>query len=275
VNDRQTVVAAYDASEEAADGLALARLLAAATDSELLVTRVLENHVPAPVVDAATQREIRARVGETRRAMLAAVPDDGLSAAIRPVLDPRVTRGLHDVARANDAALLVLGSTHHSNVGRVLFGGTADAVIDQAPCPVAIAPPSFRHSPHIAPEPIGCAYDGSLASVDALLAATDLARTMSVPLRVICVDGHDRTQQLFADADALVRDTSDGTVELECIQLEGDVANALVAETEGRTGLLVMGSRGLGPIRRALLGSVSRKVVHHASCPVIVTPRRR
>src|SRR5215213_2224322 len=35
-------------------------------------------------------------------------------------------------------------------------------------------------------------------------------------------------------------------------------------------GLIVMGSRGLGRIRRALMGSVSDSVVRHAYCPVMV-----
>jgi len=39
---------------------------------------------------------------------------------------------------------------------------------------------------------------------------------------------------------------------------------------ELRPGLLVMGSRGLGPVGRIFLGSVSEGVVHHAWCPVFV-----
>src|SRR5215203_2989881 len=35
-------------------------------------------------------------------------------------------------------------------------------------------------------------------------------------------------------------------------------------------GLIVVGSRGLGGIRRALIGSVSDSVVRHAHCPVLV-----
>ncbi len=42
-----------------------------------------------------------------------------------------------------------------------------------------------------------------------------------------------------------------------------------VAEEIG-AGLVVMGSRGLGGVRRALMGSVSDGVMRHAHCPVLV-----
>jgi nucleotide-binding universal stress UspA family protein len=35
-------------------------------------------------------------------------------------------------------------------------------------------------------------------------------------------------------------------------------------------GLIIMGSRGLGGVRRALMGSVSDSVVRHAHCPVMI-----
>jgi nucleotide-binding universal stress UspA family protein len=39
---------------------------------------------------------------------------------------------------------------------------------------------------------------------------------------------------------------------------------------EIRAGLIVLGSRGRGGVRRALMGSVSDSVVRHAHCPVLV-----
>ncbi len=52
---------------------------------------------------------------------------------------------------------------------------------------------------------------------------------------------------------------------------EGRVAPEIVALAEGiGAGLIVMGSRGRGGIRRALMGSVSDAVVRHAHCPVLV-----
>ena len=40
-------------------------------------------------------------------------------------------------------------------------------------------------------------------------------------------------------------------------------------------GLIVVGSRGLGGIRRALIGSVSDSVVRHAHCPVLVVRKEQ
>lgn len=34
--------------------------------------------------------------------------------------------------------------------------------------------------------------------------------------------------------------------------------------------LIVLGSRGLGTLRRTILGSVSDYVVHHSHCPVVI-----
>jgi nucleotide-binding universal stress UspA family protein len=53
--------------------------------------------------------------------------------------------------------------------------------------------------------------------------------------------------------------------------IEGRVAPEIVALAEEiGAGLIVMGSRGRGGIRRALMGSVSDSVVRHAHCPVMV-----
>jgi nucleotide-binding universal stress UspA family protein len=53
-----------------------------------------------------------------------------------------------------------------------------------------------------------------------------------------------------------------------------DQAIIHLAEEVG-AGLIVMGSRGLGGVRRALMGSVSDSVVRHAHCPVLVVRPER
>ena len=56
-----------------------------------------------------------------------------------------------------------------------------------------------------------------------------------------------------------------GKVDLEIVAL---------AEELG-VGLIVMGSRGLGGVRRALMGSVSDSVVRYAHCPVLVVRQEK
>ncbi|XP_052147552.1 universal stress protein A-like protein isoform X2 [Oryza glaberrima] len=53
--------------------------------------------------------------------------------------------------------------------------------------------------------------------------------------------------------------------------VEGDAKEAICqAVEEMHADMLVLGSRGLGKIKRAFLGSVSDYLVHHACCPVLV-----
>jgi len=53
--------------------------------------------------------------------------------------------------------------------------------------------------------------------------------------------------------------------------LRGDAAEEIIKYArENKVDLIVSGSNGLGPVRAWLLGSVSRKLVHYAGCPVLI-----
>jgi nucleotide-binding universal stress UspA family protein len=47
----------------------------------------------------------------------------------------------------------------------------------------------------------------------------------------------------------------------------------VLAEQSRTSDLVVVGSRGYGPHRAVLLGSVSGHLVREAACPVVVVPR--
>ena len=57
-----------------------------------------------------------------------------------------------------------------------------------------------------------------------------------------------------------------GTVRKE----QGAVAPVILTRAPKRDGLLVVGSQGLDALDRFMLGSVSTKLIHHATCPVLV-----
>jgi nucleotide-binding universal stress UspA family protein len=78
----------------------------------------------------------------------------------------------------------------------------------------------------------------------------------------------DVSRRAFAEAEALARASG---VAYEREAAVGDVAHTLVdiAERHG-CGLIVIGSRGLGAVRGALLGSVSQSVLYAARVPVTV-----
>ena len=74
-----------------------------------------------------------------------------------------------------------------------------------------------------------------------------------------------------AELDAALEEVfRDGTPDdVESKLLEGDAEDALVREAADAE-LLVVGSRGRSGLKSVLLGSVSRHVVSHAPCPVVV-----
>ncbi|XP_011094180.1 universal stress protein A-like protein [Sesamum indicum] len=63
----------------------------------------------------------------------------------------------------------------------------------------------------------------------------------------------------------------DKKVKAETLILEGDPKDRICQAAEQlQVDLVVVGSRGLGTIKRALLGSVSNYCAHHAHCPVLI-----
>jgi nucleotide-binding universal stress UspA family protein len=204
-------------------------------------------------------------------------------------------RALQELAEQEDAGLLVLGSARTSGVGRVLAGATAMQLLHGSPCPVAVTPLDW--DAERPPATIGAAYVDSEEGREALRGAHALARRLGARLRVVTVVAHREKMHLETDPPiAPVVDKRDvvdveGEHRLEAesqlrkvvAELEGDVpvqAEALVGDPaevlrdfSNGLDLLVVGSRGYGPLRAVLLGSVSRRLMTEAQCPVIVVPR--
>ena len=274
----RTIVVAHNATSEADDGLMLAGLLAGLDHRSVVVARVLQDLFEHPGASRDEQHRVHDRVEAVRAAAIRLLPE-GRTVDIVPVLDPSLARGLHDIAEREEAGLLVLGSSHHGQLGRVLLGGSAELVVNGSPCAVAVAPPQFRERGTLEPLRIGVAYDGSPAANAALELGAELAAAAGTPLCVLSVlapwwdrpIGHgvpDPAETLVAGA---ARATELGLAGVESELLRGDPGTKLADHTSD-LGLLVIGSRGRGGLRRAILGSVSTHVLRHARCPIIVCP---
>jgi nucleotide-binding universal stress UspA family protein len=71
--------------------------------------------------------------------------------------------------------------------------------------------------------------------------------------------------------DAARNDLKAQGIEVHTIEGEGDAGDVLVeAAKEANADLVIVGTRGRGAAKRALMGSVSTKVAHHAPCDVLI-----
>lgn len=271
------ILIAYDATPEAADGLALGRLLADLVGGELHVARVLPDTPSTDATDRDTQARFRATLHETQQAAAKRLHERQVE--LWPVFGTPAGPGIQALAADRGMDLIVLGSPHHGLVGRVLLGSTAEAVVAGAPCAVAVAPRRFRRRAALEPSVIGVAFDGSSESAAALDTGVDLARAAGARLRVITVEPSAWSRPLRSEVPSPAAELARACaqlphdIEVESIVHHGDAAHTLNEETE-RLGLLVCGSRARGPLRRVMLGSVSSAVIRSAACPVVVVPRR-
>ena len=210
-------------------------------------------------------------------------PDlEGISFQRRELQDT-AAHGLNALAEDENADLIVLGSTHRGVAGRVFPGTVADRLLSGAPCAVAVAPRDLAASDHVNLGRIGIAYDGRTESKVALGDATRLAQELGAELRVISVvpayiasddwlGPVGRVRDHFrAQLETGVAEIPAG-VKVDAVLEEGEEPSAL-ARQGADVDLLVMGSRGYGPLRRVLLGGVSSAVMRAAPCPVMVVPR--
>lgn len=141
----------------------------------------------------------------------------------------------------------------------------------------------------IFPTTILLATDGSLDAALALETAVDLANTTNSELHVVTaargypaydIRIEEVAEQLRQEAqevlDEQVRRVEEvgGTVQEAHVRVGERRSDEIVKVAEEiRAGLIVMGSRGLGGVRRTLMGSVSDAVVRHAHCPVLIVRR--
>jgi nucleotide-binding universal stress UspA family protein len=256
------VIVGFDRSAPAVEALHLGAGVAKAFGAKLVVACV-DEHGPARATDDleyfdSAFEAVRRELGDTRysrRDLPANAAGDALAR----------------LAAEEGAGLIVVGRTHRGVVGRAVPGTAAAHLFCDAPCPVMIAPHGWSRHPHAGLGQIGVGFDGSLESRLALDEARWFARELGAALRLIAVrQDADPTpwKQVLAEGERLAGDD----LEVEAVLVSGREANELATQAV-ELDLLVVGSRGRGPLQRIVLGSVADELARTAPCPVVVTPR--
>lgn len=212
----------------------------------------------------------------------------GVSADLTGMFAPTVGWGLLELARETSADLLVVGSCRRRPISRLMRGDNTRRTLTGAARAVAVAPPGYAERPNPI-HAIGVAYDGSPESATALITARLLAARHGAALRAVTVlwptgaslspayrlplgaawwavtlgarerGAHERLRALTG---------ADGRV---CVGPPRDELRAFSEHVD----LLVVGTRGQGPLRSFLLGSTSAYLARTARCPLLVLPGGR
>ncbi len=195
---------------------------------------------------------------------------------------------LQALAESGEADLIVLGSTHHAHVGSVAPGSIAEQLLHGARCRLVIAPKGYAEQDHSQDRlrVLAVGYDGMAESHAALQEGAKLAAKFGGAMKVIGVAtpvpamGVAAAAQVGAEAGPDFQSRLHDAVaelpsELRALPVleRGDPVQKLLEACESGVDLLVLGSRGFGPVMRLLIGSVSSRVIRAANCPVMVAPR--
>jgi nucleotide-binding universal stress UspA family protein len=225
--------------------------------------------------------ELSEELEESHKLLEHARTEAGVNAELLSATASSPGRGLHEQAEALDADLVAVGSCGRSAFGRAMLGDDTRAALNGAPCAVAVAAKGyFGKSAPITK--VGVAYNASPESDAALASARELASASGatvtalevVSLPAVAYTGllapaiGDSINKLLAEANARLQQLP-GAHGRAVFGLTGEELAAFGNELD----ILVVGSRGYGPVRRLVVGSTSDYLERHARCSLLVLPR--
>lgn len=209
---------------------------------------------------------------------------------------PKAWPALLAEADAIDAAVVVIGSRGQGAVKSALLGSVSSGLLHHTRRPVLVVPPTEEETPA---GPALIAFDGSDASRAGITAAAHLLavreaviETVWIPYSGMAAGGvigapvavasravGELEKAVAADATQTAHDgarlaaAAGLEARAETAEAPGPVWDSLrdSAEAHGAP-VIVVGSRGRGPLASRVLGSVSSAVVHNAQLPVLVVP---
>jgi nucleotide-binding universal stress UspA family protein len=280
------VLIGYDGSPQGDDALWFGRSLSEVLDARPIVTTVIahtRHGQEESEFDEAVTKFCEPLFDKARERI------DAVEVAAKPMVNDSPAAGIYELTDWEKPTAVVIGSTRHGKSGRVQVGTLGGSLLSGVRCSVAVAPRGYADR-RSGLGRIGVAVDGSSQSWRALSAAAYLAERANAPLAILSVMGpphyvlggllsplgpeeyreykEKEWESVYEEASGRVPDG----VATEPLLLHGEPAEAL-AEAASDLDLLLLGSRGYGPVKGTLLGSVSARVMAAAPCPVMVVPR--
>ena len=208
-----------------------------------------------------------------------------VQAKLLDVVSVGAGRGLHEQAERQRADLLVVGSCSHSAFGRATLGDDTRAALNGAPCAVAVAPRGYAQraggaGSHIVK--VGVAYNASPESIAALAVAKELAELTGASAHAVEVVSIPSTAYagivvptFESYINQILREAEGRLAELPGVEGHAvyGIAGEELAAFGDQVNILVVGSRGYGPVKRLVVGSTCDYLERHARCSLIVLPR--
>jgi nucleotide-binding universal stress UspA family protein len=279
------IVVGVERSERSRDAMALARTLARAAGSRLILVAVYHRSI-----SAAPRAEGEALVEQAQATLeRASRPLGGIRTELRAVPSVSVSRGLQDLAAEEDALAIVVGPSHRGPVGRIVPGSVGSRLLHGAPCPVAVAPSGFWTQGNAPIRRIGVGFVATPEGEEALQGAVGLAAatgarvrvlgvvepavtTAATPLGLGYIEREETTRTALEASVGHAVDRLSGPVAISGDVVDG-YADDELARLSDEVDLLICGSRGHGPLGGVMVGSVSAGVLRKARSPVLVVPR--
>jgi nucleotide-binding universal stress UspA family protein len=266
----ERMIVPFDGSDTGWDGLVLSMGLAKAFGSRVDVVYVYDEEL------AKSSRQAARELAEHADAVLAGARDQvsqALRIEFRALAASSPARGLHELARKEEADLIVLGSRRLGPHTKEALGAVSENVMRAAPCAVAVAPRGYRSDGGFVPQRIGVGWIPTDEGADALEVACQIARATGGTVLVVTTT----TARLTVEKlDARARRAVDralaalgADIPVQVNARVGQPSRELASGSRAMD-LMVLGSRGYGPPRTMLFGSVSAQVVPEARCPVMI-----
>ena len=292
----QRVLVGTDFSETSEAALQWGVAIARAHDAQVAVVHALRvpsfvtPYVPIPPeIDLELEQKALERLAEVERRLGAA--GTKVSTEIRHD-DP--ASALRDAALQGKADLVVVGTHGQSRLEHLLLGSVAERVLSIAPVPVLLVHPEdfdrhrplhrvlvptdfseeARRSATVALELIGARGKGELILAHAYHMPVEYAAYGTLPLNWNFLE--EASNAAKTELQKWATELSSSGWKVTTVAAEGTPAGVIERLAKEReVDLIAMGTHGRSVLRELVLGSVAKRVVQRAPCPVLTVRRQK